>query len=144
MAAIYFGFLLYVFLTHEQEINNYSTNDNDKFYACIGSQTKDPDPECSSNTVMFLFSSQMYTICCLCYSISYPFRKPIWTNPVFLISLILLFIYNVYRLFHVTEWETELYELVPLPKGYRNKLLWLSIPILIVAYVFEKVFIGWF
>lgn len=86
----------------------------------------------------------MYTIVCLCYSIGYPFRKPIWTNPIFLTSLILLTIYNVYKLISISKWENDLYDLVSIPKEYRNKLLWLSIFILIASYLFEKVFIGWF
>jgi len=66
----------------------------DSFVKCtIAKNVVDDDPPCSSNTALYVFSIQQYLICCLTYSIAKPFRKPIYKNPLFSVSVIVMVSY---------------------------------------------------
>lgn len=64
----------------------------------------DDDPPCSYNTMLFELTSMQYVVCCLCFSISKPFRKPIWTNKLFLFSVVIMLIYQVYIIIYLDPW----------------------------------------
>jgi len=71
----------------------------DSYIVCKqATEVGEEDSPCSDNTVLFLFSSMQYIVCCLCFSISKPFRKPIYTNPLFLGSVILMVAYQAFLL----------------------------------------------
>lgn len=86
-AAIQFVFQYWVFVQTKER-------SGDSYIKCkpIESVIKD-DPPCSSNTALYVFSCQQYLICCLAFSIAKPFRKPIYSNPLFFISISVLLIY---------------------------------------------------
>ena len=51
------------------------------------------------DTVLFYISNFQYIVTCVSFSISKPFRKQIWTNSPYFVSLILLVIFNTVDLF---------------------------------------------
>ncbi len=56
------------------------------------------------NSVLFIVSCFQYLITCLSFSISKPFRKPLYTNYPFTISLGVLFLTNFYFLLPDDNW----------------------------------------
>lgn len=58
------------------------------------------DPEdswaCFENTSMFFITLQQYLVTAMAFSISKPFRQPIYTNLYFSVSLLLLGLFNLY------------------------------------------------
>ena len=64
-------------------------------------ETDEDDPPCSADTMLYLFSSMQYLICCLTFSISKPFRKPVTSNPLYLVSVILIAAWQTYVIFHL-------------------------------------------
>lgn len=85
-----------------------------------------------------------YIVCCLCFSIAKPFRKPIWTNPLFLVSVIAMAVFQLYLILYQDKFDAELWGLTAIPKSYKYELLYLVIANTLASYLFEKVFIGWF
>jgi magnesium-transporting ATPase (P-type) len=73
---------------------NYLGND---YVVCIQKEeVDDEDPPCSDNTALFLVSGMQYLITCMCFSVSKPHRKPVYTNPVYLVSLVAMLVYQLY------------------------------------------------
>ena len=102
------------------------------------------DPPCTINTYLYLLSCQQYVIACICFSISKPFRRPVYTNPFYLVSLLALIIYQTLLIYRDEEWSRETYALVDLPKNFRYITLGLCLANFIASYAFEKLFIDWF
>lgn len=93
-AAIQLAFQMYVFFATEPFVRSHSTGTDDQFVQCVQSaELGGDDPPCTLNTAIYLLSSQQYVISCVCYSVGWPWRKPISSNPLFAISLAGLIIY---------------------------------------------------
>jgi len=56
----------------------------------------DDNTACFENTSVFLISLYQYVVVCVAFSISKPFRQPLYTNLWFTFSLIILSVFNVY------------------------------------------------
>ena len=118
---------------------------DDVYQKCVSSEElEDDDPPCSDNSVLYLFTCMQYITCCLCFSISKPFRKPIWTNPLYLGSVIFMVVYQSYLILGYDSWNYDIFALVELPQEFKLRLFVLVILNTISSYVYEKFFIGWF
>jgi magnesium-transporting ATPase (P-type) len=85
--AIQWGFQTYMFKSAKDSLG-------DDFVACtLNEEELEDPPPCSEQTVVYLISWMQYLYCCLCFSISKPFRKAMYTNPLFLVSVILMLAY---------------------------------------------------
>lgn len=83
-----------MFFVTEPFVRAHSTSDADKFVVCVQSEDLGgDDPPCTINTAIYLLSSQQYVISCVSYSVGWPWRKPISSNPLFAISLAGLIVY---------------------------------------------------
>jgi magnesium-transporting ATPase (P-type) len=90
-AVIQLCFQLYIFLVTEPFVRAEATGDADKFVECVQNKTLvGDDSPCSQNTTLYLISSMQYVISCVCFSVAWPFRKPIWSNKLFTLSLAIL------------------------------------------------------
>ena len=83
-------------------------------------------------------------ICCICFSVSKPFRKAVWTNPLFCICVVLMTGYNTYLTVWLDDWSEDLFNLADLPMNYRYFLLAMIVLDFIATYSFERFFIQWF
>lgn len=103
--------------------------------------------ECTINSVVYLYSTMQYIVVCLCYSISKPFRKSIWTNPFYLVSVIIMSVYNIYLLSSLSNGDSvseKIFKLIELPKDFKNKMVIVTLVNSVISYLFEKFLIGWF
>lgn len=66
------------------------------FYKAIDFNPEDDHDNMKSyeNSVLLIITSFQYLVTCISFSISKPFRKPLYTNPLFMLSIMLLFIFN--------------------------------------------------
>jgi hypothetical protein len=48
------------------------------------------------NTSIFWVSSFQYLSTCVAFSVSKPFRKPLYTNVIFTVSLVLMVLFNIF------------------------------------------------
>ena len=70
------------------------------------------DPPCTLNTVLYLFTIMQYITCCLVFSISKPFRKPVYTNPLYLSAVTLMGVYGIYMILYLDDWSAETFQLL--------------------------------
>tara|TARA_B110000285_G_C14868801_1_gene488162 strand:- start:66 stop:560 length:495 start_codon:yes stop_codon:yes gene_type:complete len=114
------------------------------YIKCVESEDFDlDDPPCSTKTLLYLLTTMQYITCCLVFSISKPFRKPVYTNPLYLVSVSLMAAYGFYLIFYVDSWSGSLLGLTQLPWAYKRKLLIAVLLNSLVSYIFEKFFIAW-
>lgn len=116
----------------------------DYYIRCEINGFEEEKKPCTINTLLYLLSCEQYVITCMCFSISKPFRKTIWTNPLYLVSLLAMIVYQTILLFRYDSWSKETFALVDFPMNYRFFLGGICIADLIVTFLFEKYFIGWF
>lgn len=109
----------------------------------------EPDPEDSyslaantsyENTVVFIFANFQYLITCVSFSISKPFRKPLYTNLIFTVSIMIMIALCSFILFSDEPWLIDFFSLMEegMPMQFR---LWLALLVcanFVVTYVFEK------
>ena len=137
-AVIQFSFQIYMYL----DVHNRTGRG---YVKCV--QAKDveaDDPPCSDNTVMYLFTTMQYTTTCLCFSISKPFRKPIYSNPLYFVSVILMLAYQSWLILAMDKWDGEIFATVSLPQDYRYWILSMVVINSACSYTFEKFVIGMF
>lgn len=137
-AVIQFAFQIYIYVTIKKTLGN------EYVYCEASGKVGVNDSACSKNTAMYLFTCTQYLTCCLCFSISKPFRKPTYTNPLFLVSVILMGVYQTYALVFSESHIEEAFGLVRLPQEYKYFLGILFVANSILSYAFEKCFIGWY
>ena len=114
------------------------------YIECVESTDFDlDDPPCSTNTLLYLLTTMQYITCCLVFSISKPFRKPVYTNPLYLVSVSLMAAYGFYLIFYVDSWSEDYLGLTQLPSAYKWKLLIAVLLNSLVSYIFEKFVISW-
>src|SRR3569833_2432742 len=64
---------------------------------------------CYESTAVFLVGCFQYLVTCISFSISRPFRKPLYTNAPFTISIIGLFCINVFLTMFSTSFSDNLF-----------------------------------
>ena len=108
-----------------------------------------PDPEDAhgeganlsyENTVVFIIANFQYLITCVSFSISRPFRKPLYTNVIFTVSIMIMIAFSSFILMSDELWLTDFFDLREegMPMQFR---LWLAVLVFanfVVTYVFEK------
>ena len=95
--------------------------------------------ECFDNTVVFLVSNMQYLISAIAFSISYPFKKSIFTNYLLIICLTAAFTYSAYLIVMPDEGSRHLLQLSILPSmQYRYIILCISTSNFIICYLVER------
>lgn len=93
---------------------------------------------------MFIFANMQFFICILALNVAEPFRKPIYTNPIFLITLIASFGYCGYLIYAEDDWNIETFTIQRLPNSFRHKLLIITIINSIISFFYERFLIAKF
>lgn len=108
-----------------------------------------PDPEnyeenytCFENTSLVLLTIYQYLVVCMVFSLSKPFRQPLYTNFPFSVSLIILLVFNTYIVLSSDSFITGLIDLMPgVSLTYRLSVLVIVAINSIFSYGFEKIVI---
>jgi len=98
----------------------------------------DVDPS-AENTSVFLVSNFQYIITAICFSISRPFKKPLYSNFILTGFLILVIAYSYYIIIKPDWWNAEILILVTFPEGsFKFVILVMTLANFIVSYLCEK------
>lgn len=86
----------------------------------------DPEEEyvtCYENTLIFLLTSFLYISSALCFAIGPPYRAPLFSNTLFMISMVVLYGMSLFLLFYHAAFLEEHLNLLALPLWYKGVLL---------------------
>ena len=75
---------------------------------CDFDENDNPTP-CHENTIYFLIAHFQYLTLALAFSVSKPFRKPIYTNWPLMIYLILIYFYSIWITINCDDWSAKLF-----------------------------------
>ena len=75
---------------------------------CDFDDNEDP-MACHENTIYFLISHFQYLTLALAFSVSKPFRKPIYTNWPLMIYLVLVYFYSIWITINCDDWSAKLF-----------------------------------
>ena len=134
--AFAFQFGGWVFLTYQND--DISHNDNN----C--SNKDDTVTACRNNTVLYLVSNIQYLITAFAFSISKPFRKPIYTNVLLTLFMVFAFGYSVYIILRQDAFASEYLTLVDLNKinyAFKYWLLLITFANFVLSYLTEKLLV---
>ena len=70
----------------------------------IDPESEDANTEGYENSALFMVSLYQYVVVCVAFSISKPFRQPLYTNLWFTISLVVLSVFNIYVTISNENW----------------------------------------
>jgi cation-transporting ATPase 13A2 len=104
-------------------------------------EPKDEDDKmCYENTSVVFISNFQYLITCMVFSISKPFRQPIYTNLWFTLSLVLLFAMNLYSVMSSDPFITSLLDYEQdVSFNFRIQCLLLIVVNSLLTYGYERV-----
>ena len=80
---------------------------------CDFDDNDDPMP-CHENTIYFLIAHFQYLTAALAFSVSKPFRQPIYTNWPLMIYLLLVYFYSIWITINCDDWSAKLFLLYDL------------------------------
>lgn len=103
-----------------------------------------PDANLSyENAILFLVANFQYISTCVSFSVSKPFRRPLYTNWIFTLSLIVIISFSFFLILSDAEWSANFFliqsENVTL--YYRLCLVLIVVVNFLLTLVCEKVFI---
>ena len=75
---------------------------------CDFDENEDPLP-CHENTIYFLIAHFQYLTLALAFSVSKPFRQPIYTNWPLMIYLVLIYFYSIWITINCDDWSANLF-----------------------------------
>jgi len=137
--AIQFGAQVFVFVNVQQQ---------SWYMPLVPTDNDNNNTLCYQNTVIFMVSSYQYLVTCIAFSISKPFRQPLYTNMWFSISLVLLFGFSIFFTMIDVGWINSLFNYAtggddnyPIPLEFRYTILIVAGVNAVVTYLYEKIFI---
>lgn len=95
---------------------------------------------CTRDTALYLLSIFQYLIICTCcgvLSTDREFRQPFYMNKIFFLTLLLIIVYNTYKLIYLDQWSKDFYELAEISNTYRMVLLMIVLLNLILSLLLE-------
>ncbi|TIB92882.1 hypothetical protein E3Q19_01771 [Wallemia mellicola] len=90
------------------------------------------------NSAVFIVSCFQYVLVALVFSVGPPYRQPLYTNILFLITLVVLFACAIIILFLPSGAVFDILELMEFPWSYHLKILGVVIVNVIASLTFEK------
>ena len=82
-----------------------------KWYVNTCKNDNDTVTTCMDNTVIYLISNMQYLITAFAFSISKPFRKPIYTNLLLTLFMVFAFAYSVYIIVIPDPWSRKILQI---------------------------------
>jgi magnesium-transporting ATPase (P-type) len=102
----------------------------------------DSSQKCYENSSLFLFANFQYLCTCVAFSISKPFRQPLYTNYAFSIALLVLTIFTVIIALADFPWMLEVFQIMPnISLEFKVILVIIAIGNSLATFLFEKIVI---
>jgi len=80
---------------------------------CDYDENENPTP-CHHNTIFFLLAHFQYLTAALSFSVSKPFREPIYKNLPLMIYLVLVYFYSIWITINCDDWSANLFKIYDL------------------------------
>ena len=80
-------------------------------------------------------------ICCIVSSEAKPFRKYIWTNPFFFLTLSVMLVYQIVLNWLFDDYSMNMLNLLNVPMYYRTEIFIVAVIDFFVTYFNEKILI---
>ncbi|KAL9932858.1 hypothetical protein V8E36_008113 [Tilletia maclaganii] len=90
------------------------------------------------NSSLFLVSSFQYILVAGVFSVGPPYRKPMYTNPMLMLSLAVLTAFSLYFLFVPSGWFFDILGLVSFPRAFHVSLLIIVLVNVVLSVIFES------
>ncbi|KAK0529884.1 hypothetical protein OC834_003507 [Tilletia horrida] len=90
------------------------------------------------NSSLFLVSSFQYILVAGVFSVGPPYRKPMYTNPMLMLSLAVLTAFSLYFLFVPSGWFFDILGLVSFPRSFHVALLIIVLANVVLSILFES------
>lgn len=95
---------------------------------------------CDANTVLFQISVFQLVVTSIAFSVSHPFRKPMYYNWMFVFFIFANTFFAFYFInLNEHQWVSDVFFLLPIPGSFRHWLLLIVFGNSLMTYVFEKV-----
>jgi cation-transporting P-type ATPase 13A2 len=107
----------------------------------VSSRTKE-NIVCFETTSVFLMNSCQTISVAMAYSISKPFKRPLYTNRIYAIALMLIWGLMMYMIVAPDVYTYSILQLMHMPMSYRLRLVGYVLLHLICAYAFESLVIN--
>jgi len=103
---------------------------------------------CDANTVLFQLSVFQLVVTSIAFSVSHPFRKPMYRNWMFVFFIFANTFFAFYFInLNEHQWVADVFFLMPIPGDFRHWLLLIVFGNSLITYLFEKVVVyfisGW-
>lgn len=91
------------------------------------------------NTSVFLISLYQYVVVCVAFSISKPFRQPLYTNLPFVVSLVILSVFNIYITLANDGWIFSAFDVIEdINMPFRLSLICIAFVNGVITFFYEK------
>ncbi|XP_071480612.1 polyamine-transporting ATPase 13A3-like [Diadema antillarum] len=95
-------------------------------------------------TAVFVLSCFLYLNSAVAFSPGKPYRQELYTNWLFLLSLIIMYTMTVLILFHPPQWLRDLMEIEDIPDyAYKGIILSFAMAHIAMAFIIELVLVPW-
>lgn len=102
----------------------------------------DANNACYENTSLFLITIYQYLVVAMAFSISKPFRQPIYTNLWFTLSLLILFVFSIYITIADDNWIHSMFDIMNgINYEFRLSVLIIAFINGVLTYFYEKIII---
>ena len=94
------------------------------------------------DTVLFILTNFQYLVTCCAFLVAYPFRKPFYTNPLFMVSVIVIFVVNsLFMILPTSSWLCTFFEVQPFTDDvkYKYNLLVGIVLNTVLTFIAEKI-----
>uniref|UniRef100_A0A6P7G008 Cation-transporting ATPase n=1 Tax=Diabrotica virgifera virgifera TaxID=50390 RepID=A0A6P7G008_DIAVI len=96
------------------------------------------------NFAVYHVSVFQYITMCIVFSKGKPYRKPLYTNIPFTLSLILTTVLCVWIALHPTDWVNKIMELIVTPMEGRYAVIIIAVINFLVCMIFEDIIVDYF
>jgi len=108
--------------------------------ATIDPEDRTANWPCDTNTILFQVSVFQLIITSIAFSVSHPFRKPMYKNWPFVFFIFANTFFAFYFInLNEQQWVYDVFFLLPIPGSFRHWLLLIIFGNCLITYMFEKV-----
>jgi cation-transporting ATPase 13A3/4/5 len=142
-SMVLFAFFFQFFLQLGYQVFIFFDVRAQSFYAYYDATVEDKEIQSMENTAIFLLSNFLYVFCGVSLSISKPFRRALYTNGWYSISLIVVLAANAFLLLYNSNDDlNDFMQLIgEVPLSYRIRIGVLSLSHVLVAFGFERILV---
>lgn len=101
---------------------------------------EDANMRCYENSALFLFANFQYLVTCVAFSISKPFRQPLYSNFIFSVSLMVLLAFSIILVLSHWGWIYSVFGIMDdITLEFKVILLIVAVANSLATFLYEKI-----